>query len=80
MDNRKKILTDPVGQREPEVGFDGNRKLEIWRETRNRPGSGRRVQPAHRFRLGASSQGINSRILFPLTTLVHLLSRAFRAP
>ena len=57
----------------------GNRNLENWRETRNLPGLGQRVHPAHRFRFGAGSQRINSRILLPLTTLVHFPLRVSRA-
>ena len=57
----------------------GNRNLENWREARNRPGLGQRVQSAHQFRFGAGSQGINSRILLPLTTLVHFPLRVSRA-
>ena len=80
MDNRKKALTvsgwsEGTGsgfRREPEI-----RKLAV---TRNQPGLERRVELAHRFRIGADSKGINFLILLPLTTFVQLLSRAFRAP
>ena len=61
------------------MGSNGNRNLENGRETRNRPGFGQRVHQAHRFRFGAGSQGINSRILLPLTTLVHFPLRLSRA-
>ena len=61
------------------MGSGGNRNLENGRETRNRSGFGQRVHPAHRFRIGAGSQGINSRILLPLTTLVHFPLRVSRA-
>ena len=57
----------------------GNRNLENGRETRNQPGLGQRVHLAHRFRFGTGSQGINSRILLPLTTLVHFPLRVSRA-
>ena len=57
----------------------GNRNSENWREARNRPGLGQRVQPAHRFRFGAGSQGINFRILLPLTTLVHFPLKSFQS-
>ena len=61
------------------MGSGGNQNLENRRETKNRPGFGQRVHPAHRFRFGAGSQGINSRILLPLTTLVHFPLRVSRA-
>ena len=61
------------------MGSGGNWNLENGRETRNRPGLGQWVHPAHRFRFGAGSQGINSRILLPLTTLVHFPLRVSRA-
>ena len=50
-------MTGSVGQRKPEVGSGGNRNLENWRETRNRPGLERRVEPAHRFRLAPIPRG-----------------------
>ena len=79
MDNRKDARIGSGWLREPEVGSGRNRNLENWREARNRPGLRQQVQPAHRFRFGASAQGINSRILLPLTTLVHFPLRASRA-
>ena len=78
MDNRKDARTGSGWLRESEVGSEGNRNLENWREARNRPGLRQRVQLAHRFRFGVGSQGINSRILLPLTTLVHFPLRASR--
>ena len=60
------------------MGSGGNRNLENGQETRNRPGFEQRVHSAHRFRFGAGSQGINFRILLPLTTLVHFPLRVSR--
>ena len=79
MDNLKDARTGSGWLWETEVGSSGNQNLENWREAKNRPGLRQRVQPAHRFRFGAVSQGINSRILLPLTTLVHFPLRASRA-
>ena len=61
------------------MGSGGNRNLENGRETRNWSGFGQRVHPAHRFRFGVGSQGINSRILLPLTALVDFPLRVSRA-
>ena len=69
----------PEGRRDRIRLASGNWNFENGRETRNRPGLGQRVHPAHRFRFGAGSQGINSWILLPLTTLVHFLLRVSRA-
>ena len=69
----------PEGRRDRIRLASGNRNLENGRETRNRPGLGQRVHSAHRFRFGAGSQGINSQILLPLTTLVHFPLRVSRA-
>ena len=79
MDDRKDARTGSGWLGGTGSGFRQEPEFEKLAEARNRPGLRSRVQPAHRFRFGAGSQGINSRILLPLTTLVHFPLRVSRA-
>ena len=69
-------------QKDAETGSGWLAGTRSWK-TGGKPGTGRvwdnGVHPAHRFRFGAGSQGINSRSLLPLTTLVHFPLRVSRA-
>ena len=80
MNNRKRAMTgsnwsEETGsrfQREPEIGkLAGNQEPA---------GFGTTGRTSALVQVGASSKGINFRILLPLFTFVQVLSRAFKAP